>query len=252
MACRGPDSLPEDLDGLIHYAWSDWEDASDADLLELAGRLDGVVSDEELSEILEGSLSPLSLEDVQAVGIERDPAGAQGLLMARDFACDFGRLEEILIDVEQDELYEGSYDRYERSYTTDVDAWTQGESNQVEWEVEYDANLLGTEYTASVIGGMRRVRGLPADVSECGTALLGRFYLPEPAEFDEGSSKTLDFNFQVEIFYEAEPGRIVHFYATWQQSEIGAGLTSDTDGVQSVILTSMADWDSQTEKLCAQ
>ena len=111
--------------------------------------------------------------------------------------------------------------------------------------------LLGSTYTSQVDGGLRRVHGLDPGLSECENGLMARFVMPEPAVFEPGSSKEMSLNFQIEIFYERSAGRIMHFYGSWQHADMGAGLTTDDEAVQAVILNNMASWDDQTEQLCS-
>jgi hypothetical protein len=252
VACKAPEQLPEDLDGLMHYSWANWEDGAAADLAGAVSLLDAAVGGGTLDGVLEGSLTDLSSEEAALVGVDRDPAKAQGLFIARDFECDIARLAQLLVALEQDELYPGNYDLYDRSYTSDFEDWESGAADRLTWEVDYETSLLGSAYSASVHGGLRRIKGLDPELTACDTALLGRFVLPEPAVFEDGSSKALDLNFQLELFYEREPGRIVHLYGNWQYADMGAGVTTDGAGAQSIILNNMASWDDQTEILCAE
>ena len=250
--CQPPEPLPEDLDGLIHFVWSSWDPGESSALAESIGSLNEAVGADELLSVYKGSLSPLSLEQAQLVGVQEDPSSAQGLFVAREFDCDIARLEEVLIAVEQDELYPDSYDAYSRQYTSSLSDWEADETDRLTWSVEYETSLLGSSYSTQVEGGLRRVQGIQSDVVECDTALIGRFAMTEPAEFETGSNQELLLNFQVEIFYERTSGTITHLYGMWQQANLGAGLSTDDEGVQTIILNNMASWDDQTEELCRE
>jgi len=252
LGCTAPEALPEDLDGLVHYVWDQWDEGEEAELAEVVALLDEAIGGATLDGVYEGSLSSLSQESAAIGGVNRDPSLAQGLFMARDFQCGMERLKEILIALDQDELYPGSYDVYERTYTCDLADWESGTSDRLNWEVQYDSSLLGASYSASLLGGLRSVTGLDPGIRHCDEAIVGRFVMPEAAEFESGSGKSLDLNFQIELFYEREPGRIVHLYGSWQHADLGAGISTEDEGVQNIILSNMATWDDQTERLCAQ
>ena len=251
VACA-PDSLPEDLDGLVHYAWGALESGSTEELASVFFGLDQDVGADSLESVFEGGLSELSEEQAAMAGVERDASIATGLFIARDFECDMPALLEILSTVEQGELYPDGYDTYGRSYTSDREAWDRGDTDFLRWDASYSSSLIGATYSAEVDGLLRRVTGLDPLISANDTGVVSRLTLREPAEFEDSTSKELTLNFQLEFFYEREPGRVVHHYATWQHADMGAGITTGDSAVQSIILSSMASWDDRTEELCAE
>ena len=76
--------------------------------------------------------------------------------------------------------------------------------------------------------------------------------MTQPAAFDEGSKKSMDQDYQIEAFWERSPGELVHVYGMWRQGDYGAGYTTDSEGVQRLILNGMSSWDDDTERLCAE
>ena len=194
----------------------------------------------------------LTQEEAVLAGVDRDATIARGLFIARDFKCDMPTLLDVLTTIEQGDLYPDGYDNYDRSYTSDLEAWNRGEEEFLRWDVTYSSSLIGATYTADVDGLLRRVGGLEPSIAANEAGVVSRLTLMTPADFEDSTSKQLTLNFQLEFFYERDPGRIVHHYATWQHADMGAGITTDDAAVQSIILSSMASWDDRTEELCAE
>ena len=113
--------------------------------------------------------------------------------------------------------------------------------------VSYSATILGTSYTADLLSGVRRI----PELSPFGPALVTAAWLTGPADFDS-DSKSMDQDYQVEIYYERSPGEILHAYGVWREADFGSGFTSNDEGVQRLLLNSLADWDDTTVELCAE
>ena len=252
VACSAPESLPEDLDALVHFGWQNLDEGSSEDLAMAIALMDRAVGAADLEGKYERSLTELSLEEASQVGVNRDPAAAVGLFLARDFVCDMPTLTDIFVTIEQGDLYPEGYDTYDRAYSTDLEAWLSGEEDQLAWDVQYTNSLLGSDYLADVDGLIRRVGGMDPAISVVDSALVSRLTLMEPATFESSDSKSMELNFQLEFFYEREPGRIMHLYASWGHADMGAGITTNDSVVQSLVLDGMSDWDDQTERLCAE
>ena len=251
IACR-PGELPESVDGLVHHGWNTLESGSAEELAAVFLGLDHEVNVEKLEGEFEGELSRLTEEQAALAGVSRDASGAVGLFLSRDFDCDMASLVDVLTTVDQGALYPSGYEGYTRSYTTDRDSWDRGEEDFLRWNAQYTSSLIGATYTAEVDGLLRRVNGLDGHISSGGTGVISRLTLKEPADFEGDGPKEINFNFQLEFFYEREPGRMVHHYATWQQADMGAGVTTDDSAVQSLILGGMSSWDDRTEEHCEE
>lgn len=244
--CRGVDPAPDDLDGILHWFWDNGDAASDDDFGESIATLHEVAG-ASLEEASDGQVSRLSAEQVTIVdgspGV--DPANAAGIFLLNPYACEADQLERILIHLAQDELYEGVYDTYDRRYTSDDGAFRGGDAESLTWDVDIAASILGSGYTEAIRGSIRRVE------TSTGTAFLTRTWLTEPAEF-EGGNKSWPQDWQLEVYYEPEPGRIVHLYGMWREMDLGSGLSMEGEGVQRVTLNNLEDWDDETEVLCAE
>lgn len=242
--CRGVDPAPADLDGILHWFW-DHGDSSDVEEFAASVATLHEVSGAALTEAVDGEVSRLSAEQTEAFGVAADPANAAGIFLLNPYACTASHLERVLIHLAQDELYEGVYDRYDRSYLSDEGAYLDRSTDRLGWEVDIEAAILGSGYSEHIEGTIRAVD------TPTGPALLTRTWLTEPATF-EGGNKSWPQDWQLELYYEPEPGRIVHLYGMWREMDLGSGLSMDSGGVQRVTLNNLADWDRQTEVLCAE
>ncbi len=251
LSCKGVDPAPTELDDLFHYFWTWYEDGQEQQLGEAIDNLYQAVGGPDLEQVLDGSLSDLGVDEAALVGVDGvETALAQGLYMVRSLACEMDHLETILYQLDQDQLYEGVYDSYERSYTSSLEDYLARNTDFLSWEVDYSASILGSSYDAHIVGGLRY---LPADEESSHLpAIMSRVYMPRPAAFEDGSSKSMDQDYQIEIFWERSPGDLLHAYGLWRQGDYGSGFTTDDEIVQRIMLGNMSDWDDNTEDLCGE
>lgn len=253
VACKKVEPAPEDLDALFHYGWAHFEAEGDEELAGAVVNLHAALDGDALEETLDGSVSSLSAEEVALVGLEGvSPGDAAGIFIARPVACDLDTLAQILVEPDQDQLYTGVYDAYARDYHDDTAAFVSGEALTLSWELTYTASLLGATYETSTVGALRRVPVLDEELSPHGESIWFRSVMPEPAVFEGDSKKYLDQDYQLEAFWEPEPGRLLHVYAMWREANYGSGYDTDSEGVQRIIMNNMAKWDDTTEELCAE
>lgn len=96
---------------------------------------------------------------------------------------------------------------------------------------------------------MRRVRAkdFPSDV------LLTRVWLTAPAVFGANSTSFFNQNYEVHIYWEQSPGRILHAVGVWREVKIGAiDKTLEDDDFFTANLNELVDWDAKTASLCAR
>ena len=249
LACKPVDPAPQELDELFPYLWNGHEELPDERLQEALANLSEQVGGDTLAENLDGALSLLSSEDLAVVGMQdHDPSEAYGVYLIRPIACSFEELEEQVWALDQAALHEdsNSYDSYHREHTSDLDAYTAGEASFLTWETTYGATILGASYTATVLASMRRV---PASDTS-GRLLTVQAWFPEPASFEDGSSKTFELDFQSESYLERPDGTMLHAYAIWRDVDFGGGVTMEDEGVQRLVLNALSDWDDDTEANC--
>jgi len=234
----------------MHYLWEQFEVGDDAQIHEAVVNLHAAVDGATLEDAWDGSLTPLTTEHAALVGVEdRNPAEAPGFVLVHPIACDLDHLDTILAYPDQDELYTGVYDAYERTWTSNRRAYLDGEVDVLTWDLEYQASVLGSTYTGTAKGMLRRVQAIDDEVSPFGTVLLARAHMPEPVVFERGN-KSMDQDYQLEIYYERVEDDIVHTYGMWRQADFGNGFTSENEVVQRLLLNGLEDWDHTTNDLC--
>lgn len=244
VACKPVRPAPEDLDGLQHWFFDNYEAADDEQMAEAIALLHAEVDGDALEASSDGTATDLLDEQIAWSGRDDvDPEAAAGSTLVNPFACDVETLAALLAYVDQNALY-GIYDAYDRLYTSDFAAWESGESSTLTWEVDIAATLLGAEYTEHIEGGLRRVP------TEFGTAIVSRTWMTEDAVFREGSAKEWPQDWQIEVYYPVTDDRIVHLYGMWREMRLGSGLSTDDEGVLRIILNNLVDWDDKTEELC--
>ena len=98
------------------------------------------------------------------------------------------------------------YVRYDREYVSDFDAYTNRETNILEWETNYEVEGLGYSYDAYLDSNMSYVMYVSNDETDLGSAFFSRGMLREPAYFDEDSTERgLCQDFQMEISWAQNP-----------------------------------------------
>lgn len=246
LAACGVDSAPQDLDGAMHAAWTGFDAVDDDEAAALVDTLHALVGGDTLDEDSRGALSPLVVEELADItrSPDQDPADAPGMLLVNPMACALDDLAAALIDVDQDTLYPGVYTEYERVHDGDAEAFLAGQTDRLGWVSDMWLEILGAEYTEQVRGDVRRVS------SGARPFLWARLWLTGPAEFVD-SDWSFEQDYQIELFWERQPGELVHAYGIWREMNVG-GLSAEDEGFVNVTLNNMVDWDEQTVALCAE
>lgn len=254
LACKKVEEIPADLDGVVHYLWQEHEAGDPESLARGLVNLDRAMDGATLDEAFDGTLTRLARSEVEPLGVtDRDPADAAGIFLGNLIRCDLDLVAEVVTWPDQATLYPGQYDFYDRTYDGEIGPFLSGRVDHLAWTLRYGASVLGSSYTGHTEALMRRVD--PAELEALGSgvraAYLVRFFAPEPAEFEEGSSKTFDQDYQFEVYWQRRSGETLHAYAMWREANWGTGFTSEDESVQRLILNGMADWDADTDEICA-
>lgn len=246
MACKQVEPAPPELEEVLHRVWQRYDDGSDGELARAVADLEIAVDGEDLTESFDGTVSRLTAGEVALVGVtDRDPALAAGVFLVNAFDCEAGLLEEILSYPDQSELYEGVYSAYARTFDTPRDSWLAGTDDRVDYDIVYTASMLGAVYEATSRGALRRI-----DDPERGSAVIQRSYMPEPGRFEGDANKSMDQDYQLEL-YLPSGGRVVHVYGMWRQADFGSGFDMEGETSQRLLLNNLLDWDHDTAELCA-
>ncbi len=255
LSCSPPAAeAPSDLDGNLRWFWANSKDAKDAEVIEaalklqVAGKADTLTTDKPGR----GFISRLSKDELVTVGLQdtNDPASARGFFITNVFPCSLDKLDAIVRAVDQKAQYPEAYDDYQRSYTSDADAYVNRTAPTLAWDVSLTAKLVTAPYTSTLKGGLRRVvpvNGKPA----FGPLLIARTWLPAPATFKNPDPAT-SFNqdYQIELFWERAPGEVFHAYGMWRDLRLGLGFTTEDNGVANTLMNGLIDWDKKTVELC--
>ncbi len=247
--CKKIEPAPEELDDLLHYTWQKYDEGVDEELANAITNLDAAVQGGELDPP-QGSVSDLSDDEIAIVGVtDRSASEAAGVFMTNRFACSMKQLEEILSYGEQDELYEGVYDAYRREFDNARSDWLSDDAGRLDYDILYTSTIpvFGGSYDAESRGALRQV---PTDF---GRAIVQRSYMPEPADLGpDEDKKYFDHDYQLEIYFDAGGGEVVHVYGMWRSALYGGSLDFDNETLQKTVLNNMFDWDDATADLCEE
>ncbi len=250
FGCKKVEPAPKALDRLFPWFFENIDQADDEQLAEGFRNLHKAGEVDALDELVDGSLSDLDPEALGSAEVEApEPSKAAGVYMLRRLRCSLPQLERVLAHQAQDELYPDAYDTYDRSFTTDRAAYMGGDEDLLRWDVDYTATILGKSYESKVIGALRRIPKIDAEQSPFGDTLVARAHIPEPAVFEKDST-SLRQDYQIEMYYPVGKGEVLHAYAIWREADFGAGINSDSEGSQRLLLNNLDSWDKETEALC--
>lgn len=243
------DVADAELNTASHWLWSRYDSTNQEALTEVVGRLHLVVERSKKSGEfpLQRRIERLSNDDVSTVrpGSKVDASRAVGMMVASDVGCSLAQLERLTVARNQPDLYPNVYVSYDRTYTSNDAEYLAGEKDRLTWVTQLSADLKG-EYTSKLDGTIRRVAGVgPAGQP----VLMVRSYFPEAAKYKSTPENQWEQDYQVELYYEREPGILTHVYALWRDLRLGS-LTLETEFATSVQISGLIDWDVRTSKLC--
>ncbi len=191
-----------------------------------------------------GDLTP---DDLGVIGFgTKDFRAAQGMLVAPELDCTLDQVEKLVVAKNQTEIYPKLYDEYARNYTSNVQDYFARRTSTVTWSTQYTASAIGNTYVATLTGGARRVPGAAPDGKD---VLVARTYLNEPARFTTQGDAEFNQDYQIEFYWERQPGKTLHFYGLWREFRI-ASLTSEADLYVALVLGNLVDFDVRTSKVC--
>lgn len=258
-ACSRPEPAPEDIDGALHYLWDGWEAGDDEGLAQAVSNLDAELQrlEDEGSDLpYDGTQSRLAADQVEGLhftGEPPDPSLGGPFFVAMPIGCTLDEAARVASATNQDELHPGSYERYERTWTNDGEAFFNGEEAFLRWDVELDATYgfpVNYSFTERLKGGLRRVPGGPGGDD----VLLGRTHLIEPAT-DEDDNKSFDQDYQLDVYF-ARPSddglSMVHVWAVWRVIDLGASGNQDSRLVIGTTISNAIGWDEEVTGICAR
>ncbi|MBI5495299.1 MAG: hypothetical protein HY904_09730 [Deltaproteobacteria bacterium] len=248
--CRVTRPIPDDQDALVRFLWTNFDAATDDEIHQAVTKLHGLVGGDTLTRSISGTMADLSSDELATVSMtDRDAGRATGLLLLDPMDCTVDHAEKITTYANQMDLYPGVYDTYSRTYLSSMADYLARTTLAVDWSIESTGTLLGSTYRMHYAGGNRWVAP-QAGSAAIGGILLNRSWMRSPGEFDD-STRGMDQDYQVEVYYEREPGKVLHVWGDWRQAKMGT-FTNDDQIVLEVMLGNMEDWDNQTRQLCSE
>jgi len=244
---EAPVIVPQVMSGLMPWLWSNFKDGSASALAEGVQNLHEVTGAATLDAPEDGALPDLTALALRDLSISPDPEPdrARGLYVVNSFSCTIEQLESILVDLDQADLYDDIYEDYDRDYTSNADAYSEGWTDTLEWDAEATVSSLLVRYTQQLRGGLRYLSG-----TERGPALVARSFMTEPAEIDGDAS--FDQLYVIEVFYERAAGEMVHVSGQWRDMDLGGGVDMDSDVMLALMVEGVLGRDERTAELCAE
>ena len=249
FACKSVDPAPEDLDGLIHYFWDNF-DETDATIQMGIVNFHNQIEGDKLTEIIDGSVTKLNEEQTSMVGKpDSQTEQLSGVFFANVVNCPLASIEKNIYALNQEELHPDTYDEYSRIHTSDLNAYEAREESTISWETNYSISGFGYAYEAQINGTLRYVT--TQQESPFGPVLLSRSVLNAPAYFDEDSDRRGMFqDFQMEMYYERSPGESIHLYAIWREMVMAGSIDFSSESSQRLVLDGLVEWDVDMENSC--
>lgn len=252
VGCKGVDAAPAALDDLFHWFWQRYDEPDDEPLADGLVNLDRVIDAAHLTEEVDGTISRLDAGEAALVGVtDRDPADAVGLYLLYAFDCPYGTLREVLSSPDQDVLYDGVYDSYDRTFDDGASRqqWLDRDVTRTDYSTRYSATVLGSTYEVNARGAFRTVPELDEELSPYGEFVVQRTHMPHPAVYEEETEKSFTQDYQIEIYWRRS-GRIAHAYGLWRQADYGSGFDSENEASQRLLLNELKKWDDSTAENC--
>lgn len=245
------EAAPSEVTDPIQWFWRNYATAADGEAADVLKKLNGQLSAVTPTAPMKSTIARLAKADISAFKVEGDPdpANAVGLLAVTEFACKLDKLADVITATDQDKKYPDAYKTYKRTHTTVYADWLAKKANLVAWDTELSTDNAGV-VAESLSGGARRIADLGKEKSPFGSFLLSRTWLRKPGKFDDPDDSWPQ-DWQIEVYYERTPGRMVHLFGVWRQMKVSV-LSTDDDSLQGLMLGNFVKWDAQTEKLCAQ
>ncbi|MFH1811304.1 MAG: hypothetical protein ABIJ09_21370 [Pseudomonadota bacterium] len=247
---------PEDLDGVAHWLWLNYTLADDTAVADAVNKLHRAADGETRSEPMRGRLTRLQSADLAVVGMEhKDPKKAVGIFAFTALDCDLKTVEELVYELDQKRFFPEGYQSYNRRYTSDFDAYKRRDDPFLSWDVDIDAiisgGVLNVPYSESIKGGIRYTGTLDGVEGQSGPFLVSHTWMPEPAVFEDDVN-SFSQDYQISVYYEPKPGRVLHLYGIWRQMYFGGiGLGTDDNWVQDIQLDNLIKWDERVQEICA-
>ena len=251
VGCKKVEPAPTELDDLAHYFWVNHDNEDSEQVASAVANLYTALDADNLDGSWDGSISDLTQDELELVGKgDEDASAVAGIFLASVINCPLADIKPLVYALNQDELHPGSYDAYDRSYTTDVDAYEAGQTDVVGWESNYTVSYVGKEYSAIIDATLRDLPNVDEEITPHGESVSIRGVLREPATFTDNDELGLFQDYQQEVYFKRSASETIHFYIIWRDFWFTENSNFDDEVLQRFVLNGLADWDKDLEKLC--
>lgn len=256
--CTPPETIPaapDSIDANLAWFWLHAVDGTDADLSAGAGQLSVAgKADTRTMPLKARGRVDLTSEDLKPIGLESvDPTGAFPIVTVSFFSCTMDKLAAILSNPDQNAEYPNTWDKHDRTMEGDRDQFLARTAKTIGWTAQMNATFpVGDTYESVFKGSLRWVTPVKNEVPS--DFLVARLWLTAPATFTQANSTSyLKHDYEVEIFWEQEPGKMFHAYGMWRDVRIGGfGYTLDNNDFFVLVSNNLVDFDKKTEMQCAK
>lgn len=282
FACQRPPPAPEGLDESARYMLREFYGDDDTVAAGLTGYLawfeaegEALVGVTATSDTIEGwTLADITADDIAHLPMpddDRDLAAANGVVGLGLTDCPLETQVALLVRSDQDVVFEGSFDAYEREYLSDRDTFeaanASGELPTTDEPVpvgEDGADATGLEDvllrtdnrpTATAIGvtiayhlpmdwrqGVYDVHGEPV------RAAIAVSWVPEVAVGDNGRT-TLVQQYGVDVNVARDDGRTLRLFASWLEVQDGP-VDNDSPLIPTAQVNQMGDAAKRLSDIC--
>ncbi len=152
--------------------------------------------------------------------------------------CELEQVEDVVIHLEQEELFPDVFETYERAYTGDLQAWEE-DREPLTWRADYVVSIpLTSDLTCTLLGEIRE----PAE-----GVLVARSVL-QPAAISEDDDGVFDQDWRMEAWVD-QGHRVLHIEALWRHMDAGV-VNTENEAIRGLVLDGIEDWDEQVQRWC--
>ena len=282
-ACKAPPPAPEGLDDSTKFLYREfygdddtigagltgfmnWYDEDGDELLGQTASLDstGAFSLQNLTES--------DIDHLPVAGDGRDLTLASGVVALAEMDCSWDEAEALLVRSDQDVVFKGDFDTYDRTYITSrplfedatdgldfaaikepLDVFSDGfeigdlGSSVLMTSNDAQSTELGVQIQFGIELNLRHgiydIQGVPTE------AMLIETFLPERAEGKNGTN-SMEQSYSVEINIARPGGKTLRMLANWVQLESPL-VASDSPAVLATAVNKAQDAATRLSKICA-
>jgi hypothetical protein len=275
--CRHLTEAPSGLEDSLRFLYREFYSDDDTVAAGLTGLLDWIDQDgaemlgerADLENVGAFELGPLDRSDLVRTPVEEDPdpSGAPGVVSVASMACRWERAEGLLVRGDQDVVFEGTWDLYDRAYGTSREVYEAARDegiDPVRDEIPEDglgdqaSALLLTDntveaselgYTLSFDVRLQFRHGLWEVQGEERPAFLILGYMPAAA-WTDGGETGLRQSYSIDVNIEDEPGSTLRVFGAWSEM-VSPLLPADSPMVLASGVNKAQDTAERLSRICA-